>query len=81
MKQMALLPSPSGKGWTCGAACPLQGTYSSPLTFTPDTKDKGKVMINGKECEKYVGHDVLLKVVQMDEKDFYVSVTIIHICS
>jgi hypothetical protein len=73
MKQMALQPSSSGKGWTCVATCPVQGDYAPPLAFQPDAKDMGQATINGVTTEKYVMHDTILKIVQMDERDFYVD--------
>jgi hypothetical protein len=75
MKELALQPLGTGKGFQCVAACPLLGNYSNPLYIKPNAKDKGAVSINGVKAEEWVFYDTLLKVVRMDEKDFFVDMS------
>ena len=63
----------SGKGYTCVAACPIEGEYSNPLTIGSTAKDSGSVTINNKPAEKWVFYDTLLKIIRMEEIDFYVD--------
>lgn len=72
-KQMQIEPNPSGKGYTCVAACPIEGEYSNPLTIGSTAKDSGSVTINNKPAEKWVFYDTLLKIIRMEEIDFYVD--------
>jgi len=71
--QMALKPNPAGKGYICGAACPTQGEYNNPLSLKSDAKDNGSKEINGVSTDEWIQYDTLLKIIRMDEQDFYID--------
>jgi hypothetical protein len=73
-KQMSVVPSTSGKGWTCKEYCPIEdGDYPDPLKFDPSAKDLGKMTVNGKTYEHYQWFDSIFKIVHMDTQDWLID--------
>lgn len=72
-QQMAVVPNPSGKGLVCKAACPTQGGYYNPLKLKATARDAGKATVNGIETEEWVQYETLLKIIRMEEQDFYID--------
>jgi len=72
-QQMSVVPNPNGKGYVCEAACPTQGGYENALQLKPTAQDAGKALINGVETEEWKQYVTLLKIIRMEEQDFYVD--------
>jgi hypothetical protein len=72
-KEMLVVPSKSGKGWTCKEYCPTDEEWFDPLAFNASAVNLGKVKINSKTYEHWRWVDTILKVIPMETEDWYVA--------
>ena len=72
-KEMLVVPSASGKGWTCKEYCPTEETWFAPLAFNASASNLGKATINGKTYDHWQWVDTIFGSIPMEKEDWYVA--------